>query len=119
MAFSNNQEEQKQLSLQISNLSELNNYDKIRVLGSGGFAKVYLVRYRKDTASTDTMKCEHSLNTRTKLNNAIPGIEFAAKMQGFVGGPSLNRREASILKRLVNSEVFRSVHSTFKKFTYF
>ena len=109
MAFSNKPEEQKQLSLQISNLSELNNYDKIRVLGSGGFAKVYLVRYRKDTASMDKMKCEHSLDSRIKLNNVIPGTEFAAKMQGFVGGPSLNRREASILKRLVNSEVFHCI----------
>lgn len=110
MAFCNKPEEQNQLSLQISNLSELNNYDKIRVLGSGGFAKVYLVRYRKETDSMNTMKCAHSIDSKNKLNNVIPGTEFAAKMQGFVGGPSLNRREASILKRLVNSEVFHRIN---------
>ena len=70
MAFGNKREEQKQLSLQISNLSDLNNYDKIRVLGSGGFAKVYLVRYRKDTASMDKMKCEQVVTKFYKIKKA-------------------------------------------------
>ena len=51
MAQSGVPEETKQLSLQIGNFSELYNYEKIRILGSGGFAKVYLVRRIKETTS--------------------------------------------------------------------
>ena len=95
-------EEPKQLSLQISHLTQLNNYEKIRILGSGGFAKVYLVRQRKDQNANKTTHFPDS-TSKPKITNE--GNEFAAKMQGFNGGPVLNRREASILKRLVNPEV--------------
>ena len=73
-------------------------------MGSGGFAKVYLVRQKNKTApikdELDVM-CQSSDN----LNSSSRDREFAAKMQGFTGGPTLNRREASILKRLVNPKV--------------
>ena len=73
-------------------------------MGSGGFAKVYLVRLIKETSSR---KERHDISSGS-ANESI-GIEqdtnYAAKVQGFVGGPALNRREASILKRLVNPKV--------------
>ena len=79
------------------------------VLGSGGFGKVYLLRPPNVTGVTKTVdsKCEFSVNnTKENISDAsVRDDEFAAKMQGFSGGPALNRREASILKRLVNSEV--------------
>ena len=104
MAHSRIPEETKQLSLQIGNFSELYNYEKIRILGSGGFAKVYLVRRIKETTSR---KERHDISPAAS-NESISkeqDANYAAKVQGFVGGPALNRREASILKRLVNPKV--------------
>ena len=116
MAQSRIPEETKQLSLQIGNFSELYNYEKIRILGSGGFAKVYLVRRIKETTSR---KERHDISSGS-ANESI-GIEqdtnYAAKVQGFVGGPALNRREASILKRLVNPKVHYCICIYFILFT--
>ena len=77
--------------IEINPFSELKNYEKIGVLGSGGFGKVYLWRLGEEAQSLDGVGREESV---------------AAKLQGFTGGPALNRREAMILKRLVNPEVY-------------
>ena len=101
--------EPMQSSLYINPLSDLYNHEKVRVLGSGGFGKVYLLRPPKVTDVTKVAESNTEFlvnNTRENLyDGRIREVEFAAKMQGFSGGPALNRREASILKRLVNSEV--------------
>ena len=78
-------------SIEIKPFSELKNYEKIGVLGSGGFGKVYLWRLAEEAQSLDGVGRDESV---------------AAKLQGFTGGPALNRREAIILKRLVNPEVY-------------
>ena len=85
--------------LQISPFSELKNYEKIRILGSGGFGKVYLVRYKKN--STNSRK-----SVTNPSDNDMQEDEFALKLQFFDGGPILNRREANIMRRLVNLEVY-------------
>ena len=101
--------EPNQSSLYINPLSDLYNYQKVRVLGSGGFGKVYLLRHPNITEVTTVDDSKTKLlinNTSENLSDVrVREDEFAAKMQGFSGGPALNRREASILKRLVNSEV--------------
>ena len=84
--------------LQISPFSELKNYEKVRILGSGGFGKVYLVRYKKNIT-----KFKNSATN--PLDNDMQEVEFASKLQFFDGGPILNRREANIMRRLVNPEV--------------
>ena len=76
-------------SLTIRPFSDLKQYEKVRVLGSGGFGKVYLLRLR-DTEET------------RKENEE----QFAGKIQCFDGGPSLNRREAAIMTKLKNPEVW-------------
>ena len=75
--------------LTIRPFSDLKQYEKVRVLGSGGFGKVYLLRLR-DTEET------------RKENEE----QFAGKVQCFDGGPSLNRREAAIMTKLKNLEVW-------------
>ena len=65
--------------LQIRSLSELEEYEKTRLLGAGGFGKVYLVKHTK---------------TRVKC---------AAKEQKT---SKYSREEASIIKRLENDQVY-------------
>ena len=75
-------------------ISELNDYQKVRVLGGGAFGKVYLLRKREGSQACSSWQGHHK-----------PETEFAAKFQAFNGGPNLNRREAMIMKELVNPEV--------------
>ena len=102
-------------SLCINPLSDLNKYQKVRVLGSGGFGKVYLLQLPNATDFTkgNDTQARFSTNARSGNNDARGDKknQFAAKMQGFSGGPAINRREASILKRLVNSEVSKFIMS--------
>ena len=97
--------------LSITPFSELNNYQKIRVLGSGAFGKVYLMRLRERANITkpkdkySEISAEKNCGTTNPIDCDVNEEEFAAKVQGFNGGPVLNRREASIMKRLVNPEV--------------
>ena len=91
MAFNLSVTDSKTDSIEIKPNSELKNYEKIGVLGSGGFGKVYLWRLGEEARPLDGVCREESV---------------AAKLQGFTGGPALNRREAMILKRLVNPEVY-------------
>ena len=65
--------------LQVRLLSELEEYEKTRLLGAGGFGKVYLVKHTK---------------TRVKC---------AAKEQKT---SKYSREEASIIKRLENHQVY-------------
>ena len=65
--------------LQVRPLSDLQEYEKTRLLGAGGFGKVYLVKHTK---------------TRVKC---------AAKEQKT---SKYSREEASIIKRLENHQVY-------------
>ena len=65
--------------LRVRPLSELEEYEKTRLLGAGGFGKVYLVKHTKTRA-----KC-------------------AAKEQKT---SKYSREEASIIKRLENHQVY-------------
>ena len=71
--------------LKYGNISDLKVYQRLRLLGAGGFGKVYLVRHE---------------TTRKK---------FAAKEQrwpeGDRNGPKLAREEAKILQKLDNTKV--------------
>ena len=51
---------------------------------------MYLLRQRKDMIAKKTTN-PHFPESSSLSND---GNEFAAKMQGFSGGPALNRREA-------------------------
>ena len=91
MAFSSGTTALRKNSIEIKPFSELKNYQKIGVIGSGGFGKVYLWRLSDEAKS---------------LKDVDEDDSVAAKLQGFTGGPALNRREAMILKRLVNPGVY-------------
>ena len=69
-------------SLQPRSLSELQEFEKTRLLGAGGFGKVYLVKHTK---------------TRVKC---------AAKEQKT---SKYSREEASIIKKLINHEVSKNI----------
>ena len=69
-------------SLQPRSLSELQEFEKTRLLGAGGFGKVYLVKHTK---------------TRVKC---------AAKEQKT---SKYSREEASIIKKLKNHEVSKNI----------
>lgn len=69
-------------SLQPRSLSELQEFEKTRLLGAGGFGKVYLVKHTK---------------TRVKC---------AAKEQKT---SKYSREEASIIKKLTNHEVSKNI----------
>ena len=92
MALSSSSKVARTDSIEIKPFSELKNYEKIGVLGSGGFGKVYLWRLGEEAQSLDGVGRDEKF--------------VAAKLQGFTGGPALNRREAMILKRLLNPEVY-------------
>ena len=68
--------------LQVRPLSDLQQYEKTRLLGAGGFGKVYLVKHTK---------------TRVKC---------AAKEQKT---SKYSREEASIIKRLENHQVYTHI----------
>ena len=82
-------------SLTIRPFSDLKRYEKVSVLGSGGFGKVYLLRLR------DTEE-----NQKENKENRSDEEQYAGKIQCFDGGPSLNRREAAIMTKLANPEVW-------------
>ena len=94
-------------SIDINPLSELNKYENVRVLGSGGFGKVYHWRLKK--VSSSIKDSSDVISGCSKLerssDSSVSTEDFAAKVQGFNGSPIFNRREASVLKRLSNSKV--------------
>ena len=65
-------------TLQTQSMSELREYEKIRLLGAGGFGKVYLVQH------------------------SVTRIKCAAKEQKC---SKWSREEATVLKKLENDEV--------------
>ena len=65
-------------TLQPQSMSELREYEKIRLLGAGGFGKVYLVQH------------------------SVTRIKCAAKEQKC---SKWSREEATVLKKLKNEEV--------------
>ena len=64
--------------LQIRSMSELHEYEKVRLLGAGGFGKVYLVQH------------------------SVTHIKCAAKEQKC---SKWSKEEATVLKKLENHEV--------------
>ena len=105
-------------NLVISPISETEKYYKVRILGRGSFGRVYLVHLHP----TKEKNCNNEKSTEfpskseaanVQRNHCESENEFAAKIQGFDGGPVLNRREASIMRQLVNPEVrhkFKFMH---------
>ena len=98
-------------ALQCRDISELKYYEKVGVLGHGSFGKVYLLRLRHNEKKTSANKTTYNVNDHSKsifprwFQNEEEEYQLAAKIQRFDDSPLYHRREASILKQLVNNQV--------------